>query len=94
MELRQAGERVAQLSCREKERDPLRQQTARHEGQHPRGRTIEPLRVINDTQERLLFGGLGQQAKDGQSDQERIRRGVGGTDESERDAKRLVLGLR
>jgi hypothetical protein len=39
-----------------------------------------------------LVGGLGQQAQDRQSDQERIRRGP--RDESERDAKRVVLGLR
>jgi hypothetical protein len=53
---------------------------------------IQPMRVIDNSQERPLLGGLGQQAEDRQSDQDRIRRGPG--DESERDAKRLVLGLR
>ena len=75
MELRQTGERVAQLSRREHERDLLRHETARHKRQGPRGRAVEPLRVINGTQEWLLLGGLGQQAEDRQSDQERIRRG-------------------
>ena len=70
----QTGERVAQLSRREHERDPLRQQAARHERQRPRRRTVEPLRVIDDSKEWLLLGGLGQQAEDRQSDQERIRR--------------------
>jgi hypothetical protein len=57
-----------------------------------RGRSIEPLRVINDTCERLLVGRLGKQAEDRQSDQERIGRRP--CTQSECDAKRLVLGLR
>ena len=73
VKLRQSGERVAQLSCREHERDLLRQQAASHERERPRRRTIEPLRVIDDTEERPLLRGLGQQAEDRQSDQERIR---------------------
>ena len=56
---------------------------------------VEPLRVIDNSQQWLLLGGLGQQAEDRQSDQERIRRRVGGArNQSERDAKRVVLGLR
>ncbi len=48
MELRQSGERVAHLSCREHDRDPLRQQAAGNERERPRGRAIEPLRVIDE----------------------------------------------
>ena len=70
VKLRQTGERVAQLPCREHERDLLRQEATRHKGQGARGRAVEPLRVVDDTGERLLLGGLGQQAEDRQSDQE------------------------
>ena len=95
MELRQARERLAKLSRRKHERDLLRYETTGHKGQGPRGRTIEPLRVVNGTHEWLLLGGFGQQAEDRQTDQESIRRGVGGTpNQSERDVERVVLGLR
>ena len=90
----QTSERVAQLSRREYERDPLRQQTARHERQSPRRGTVEPLRVIDDTHERLLLGGVGEQAEDRQSHQEWIRRRVRGPpNQSGRDAKRPSLRL-
>ena len=92
VELREAGERVAQLARREHERDPLRQQAASHERERARRRTVEPLRVVDDAQERLLLGGLGQQAEDRQPDEERIRRRSGA--EPERDAERVALGLR
>ena len=90
--LRQSRERVAQLASREHERDPLRQQAAGHERERARRRTIEPLRVIDDTQERPLLGSLGQQAEDRQSDQERIRSRSGAQPEG--DAKRVALGIR
>ena len=64
---------LAPFSRREDERDLLRQEAARHERERARRRTIEPLRVIDDTQERLLLRGLGQQAEGRQSDQERTR---------------------
>jgi hypothetical protein len=53
---------------------------------------VQPLCVIDNSQERPLLGRLGQQAENGQTNQERIRRGA--RDQSERDGKRLVLGLR
>ena len=92
MKLRQSGERVAQLASREHERDLLRQQAAGHERQRARRRTIEPLRVIDDTQERPLLRSLRQQAEDRQSDQERIRRRP--VTQPERDAERVALGIR
>jgi hypothetical protein len=95
VKLRQPRERVARLARCEHERDPLPQQAASHERERPRRRTIEPLRVVDDAQERPVLRSLGQQAEDRQPDQERIRRGVGGVrNQSERDAKRLVLRLR
>jgi hypothetical protein len=85
-------ERVVDLARGEHERDLLRQQAASDERKRPRRRMVPPMRVVNNSQERPLLGRLGQQAEDGQSNQERVWRGA--RDESERDAKRLVLGLR
>jgi hypothetical protein len=92
VELCQTGERLARLSCREHERDLLRQQAASHERKHLRRSAIQPLRVIDDGQQRPLLGCLRQQAEDRQSDEERIRSRSG--TESERDAKRVTLRLR
>ena len=91
VKLRQIGERLTHFSCREHERDPLGEQSARHEGQRARGGDVEPLGVVHDAEKRLLLGRLGQQPKDRQADQEPIRRRAGR--ESERDAERLALGL-
>ncbi|HWD76182.1 MAG TPA: hypothetical protein VG371_13655 [Solirubrobacteraceae bacterium] len=95
MKRRKALERVVDLARGEHERDLLRQQAASHERKRPRRRVVQPVRVVDTSQERTLLGRLGQQAEDRQSNQERIRRGVGGVrNQSERDAKRVVLGLR
>ena len=91
VKLRQTRERVARLARREHERDLLRQQAASHERKRSCRSTIQPLRVVDDTEERLLLGRLGQQAEDRQSDQERIRGRPGA--ESERDAKRVALRI-
>ena len=92
---RKPPERVVDLACGEHERDLLRQQAASHERKRSRRRLVQPLRVINNSQQRALLGRLGQQAEDRQSNQERTRRRVGGTpSQSKRDAKRLVLRLR
>ena len=47
----------------------LRQEAASHECERARRRTIEPLRVIDDAEERPLLGGLGQEPEHRQSDQ-------------------------
>ena len=90
--MHQAPERVVDLARGEHERDLLRQQAASDERERPRRGIVQPMRVIDDSQERPLLGGLSQQAEDRQSNQERVWRGA--SDESERDAKRVVLGLR
>jgi hypothetical protein len=91
----QSGERVAELSCREHDRDPLCQQAAGNEREHPLGLAIEPLRVIDRTEQRPLLGRLRQQPKHRQPDQERVRGRVGGTpSQSEGDGTGLALGLR
>jgi hypothetical protein len=91
-EATEGPERVVDLAGGEHERDPLRQQAASDERKGPRRRMIQPMRVINNSQQRPLLSRLRQQAEDRQSDQERIRRGP--RNESERDAKRLALRLR
>jgi hypothetical protein len=90
-QLRQAHERVAQRSCREHQRNLLRQQAAGDERQRARRLAIEPLRVVDDDEERPLLRGLGKQPQDRQSDKERIRWLPGGKPES--DGERVVLGL-
>ena len=88
--LRQSGERVAQLARREQQRDLFRQQAASYEHKRARRRTIEPLRVIDGTQQRPLFGGLGHQTENRQPDQERVRGPP--TAQTESDSKRVALG--
>ena len=90
MQLRQARERGARLARHEHDRDPLRQQAPRHERERARRRAIEPLRVVDDTQQRPFLGGLRQQAEHRQTDQERIRRLP--CAEPERDGERVALG--
>jgi hypothetical protein len=92
MELRQARERLAKLASRKYECDLLRDEATGHEGQDPGGRAVEPLRVVDGTRNCLLLGGFSEKAKDCEANQESIRRGPG--PESERDVKRIVLGLR
>jgi hypothetical protein len=92
VKLGEARERVAQLARPEHERDLLRQEAPSYEPKRARRRAIEPLRVVDDAQDRPLLGGLGQQAEGRQPDQERIR-GRPGT-ESERDGKGVALRVR
>jgi hypothetical protein len=91
VQLREARQRLAQLARREHQRDLLRQQAASHEPKRARRRPIQPLRVIDNTEDRPLLGGLGQQAEGRQSDQERIRDRAGIA--SEGDGKRVALWL-
>jgi hypothetical protein len=92
MELRQAQERLAKRARGKYQCDLLRDETTGHKGQNPSGRTVEPLRVVNDTGDRLRLSGFSEKAKNRQTDEESIRRGP--RPETERDVKRVVLGLR
>jgi hypothetical protein len=62
---------------------------ARDERQRLRGHPVEPLRVVDDAHERLLFGGVGQQAQDRQPDEEAIRRRSG--TQAKRRVQRVAL---
>ena len=92
-QLRQAGELVdvAGLAHGEHQRDPLGQQAPRHERQRLRGGPIEPLRVVDQADERLLLGHLGQQAQDRQADEEAVR-GVAVLQPERRRAARRAAG--
>jgi hypothetical protein len=72
--LREAGERVDRLARREDQRNPLGEEAAGHEREHARRCTVEPLRVVDNTEHWLLLGRFRQQVEDREPDEERIRR--------------------
>ena len=76
----------------EHQAQPLRQEPARHECQRLRRHPVEPLRVVDHDHQRLLLGGVGQQAQDRQSDEEAIRRRSSA--QAERRAQRIALRAR
>jgi hypothetical protein len=60
----------------DRDRDGLLVKTAGDEGQGPGRGLVEPLRVVDHTDQRPLAGRPGQQAEGGQADQEAVRRGA------------------
>jgi hypothetical protein len=83
---------VAGLAQREHQPDPLRQEAARHERERLRGDLIEPLRIVDDADQRPFLGRVGQEAQGRQPDHEPIRRRPGA--EAERRAQRVALRAR
>jgi hypothetical protein len=77
-QLGQAGERAdvafARVAHSEHQRHPLGHHPPRHERQHLRGCLVEPLRIVDETQQRIILGDLGQQVEGRQPDQEPVRR--------------------
>ena len=69
--------------------DRLGPQTTRHERQRLRRGRVEPLRVVDEADQRPLLGHVGQQAEDGQADEEPIR-GIA-VAQTERGAERFAL---
>jgi hypothetical protein len=65
------------LTHAQQQRHGLGSQTTRHEGEHLCRRRIEPLRVVDDADQRTLLGGVREQAQHGQADEEPIRRRAG-----------------
>jgi hypothetical protein len=57
---RKALERAVDLARAEHERDLLRQEATSDERNRPRRRIVQPVRVINNSQQRPLLGRLGQ----------------------------------
>jgi hypothetical protein len=74
---------------REHQCDRLGQQPPGHEGERVRGGLVEPLGVIDEADQGLLLGDVGQQAQDGQTDQEAVRRVA--VLQAERGAQRVPL---
>ena len=85
-------ELLAGLARGEHDADRLRQQAAGDERERQRRRVIQPLRVVDDAQQRTLLGRLRDQAQHRQPDQEPIRRGAGA--QAEDDLERVALRRR
>ena len=92
-ELRQAEQLllVSWLTDREHDGDRLRQQPASDEGERLRGGAVEPLSIIDQAEQPLLLGDVGEQAEHREGDQKTIRRVPRA--QAERGAKRIALGL-
>ena len=58
------------------EHDPLSEEPSGDEPKDLRGGLVEPLRVVDDADQRLLLGDLGEQRQRGQPDQEPVGRGT------------------
>jgi hypothetical protein len=76
----------------EHERQLLRRYSPRHEGEDLRGRLVQPLRVVDQAQQRRVLGDLGQQVQGGQPHQEPV--GCGALALSERHVQCVSLRLR
>jgi hypothetical protein len=74
------------------DRDPLGEQAAGHEPQDLRRGVVEPLRVVDDTGQRLLLGDLSEQGQRGQPHQEPVGRSAGAAAEHRRE--RVALRTR
>jgi hypothetical protein len=92
LELGHVAELLARLAGREHDADRLRQEATGDEGERERRGLIQPLRVIDDTQQRALLGHLREQAQHRQSHDEAIRDGTGA--EPEHDLERSSLRRR
>jgi hypothetical protein len=91
LELRQAGEQLAGLPRREEQRDLLRREAPGHERERLRRGVIQPLRIVDDGEERALVGRRRHQGVHREADQGAARHAPAG--EPEGDAEGLALGL-
>ena len=73
-QIRQPGQvvKLARLALREQQDDRLRLQAPRHEREHLGRGPVKPLGVVNQAQQGPLLGGVGQQGKHRQADQEPV----------------------
>ena len=60
-------------SCGADDRDPLGEEAAGDEPEDLLRRLVEPVRVVDDADERLLLGDLGEERQRGEPDQEPVR---------------------
>ena len=77
LELGDVLELLARLACGEDDPDRLRQQATGDEGERQRRRLVEPLRVVDDAQQRPIVGRLRDQAQDRQAHEEPVRGAAG-----------------
>ena len=92
LQLGQPRQFVAQNPGREHHADRLRGQATGNEPKDLRRGLIQPLRVVDQADQWVLLGHLGQQAEGGQPDQEPVRRRPGA--EAERRLQRVALWSR
>src|SRR5262249_10164464 len=73
-ELRQAVDLLlaARLANREQHRDRLGVESARDERERRHGLPVEPLDVVDETDERLLLRDFGEQGQQGKADEEAL----------------------
>jgi hypothetical protein len=93
-QLRQPVELVdgQRLAHGEHHRDPLGQQPPGDEGQHLRGRAVEPVGVFDQAHERARLGRFGEQAEHRQGHEKAVRRVA--LLQPEGHAQRVLLGSR
>ena len=72
------------------ERDPLGEEAPADESEDLCGGLVEPLRVVDDADERLFLGDLGEQRERGEPDQEPVGRRAGAP--AEYGCERVALG--
>ena len=89
LQVRQPPKRLAGVARGEQQPHGVRQQPPRHERQHLRGGPVQPLRVIDQAQQRPVFRRLRQQGQHRQPDQEPVRRTAAA--QPERDPQRVAL---
>ncbi|HET7136559.1 MAG TPA: hypothetical protein VFJ25_11615, partial [Casimicrobiaceae bacterium] len=73
----------------EHEADALGEQPARDERERLGRHAVEPVRIVDDAEDRLIFRAFGEQAEHGEADEKTIRRLTGV--QTERSAERVAL---
>jgi hypothetical protein len=91
-QLRQPGQFLARHPGREDDSDRLGREPPGHEPEDLRRGPVQPLRVIDQADQRPTPGHLGQQAEHREAHQEPVGRGA--VAQAERDAQRVALGWR
>ena len=93
-QLGQLGEDVvtAPRAGRADDGDPFGEETTGDEPEDLRRRVVEPLRVVDDADQRLLLGDLGEQRQRCQADQEAVGRGARAQPEHRRQRIALRTG--
>jgi hypothetical protein len=80
------------LASREDDHDGLRGETARDEAEDLGGRPIQPLRIVQQADERLMLRGIREQCQDRKPHKEPIRRFA--RNEAEGRSESVALGSR